>query len=290
MQERYKIIIYCYVLMSNHYHLLIETPKPNLSRMMRDLNGHYTIYFNRHHKRYGHLFQGRYKAILVDKDNYLLELSRYIHLNPLRAGIVSKPEDYRYSSMHYYIDKITVPIWLNVNFVLEQFGDILQRQRSAYKKFVYEGISALTNPIEDTYAYSILGSEDFITKITDKFLRKRDISNQVPKVKRLKYGKNLSDIARVVVSYYNIDIRTLIKRKTKFNSGKKVFVYLARKYTDNELNKIRGFLDNSITEVAISKLFSRTQEEIAKHKSFKKEIEKIERLLFDKDDMYQVKT
>ena len=73
--------------MTNHYHLLIETPNANLSRMMRDLNGHYTIYFNKRYKRYGHLFQGRFKSIIVDKDSYLLELSRYIHLNPVRASL-----------------------------------------------------------------------------------------------------------------------------------------------------------------------------------------------------------
>lgn len=93
-KKKYNIVIHCYVLMSNHYHLIIETPEANLSRAMHYINGSYTTYFNIKRKRSGHLFQGRFKSILVDKDNYLLELSRYIHLNPVRAGIVEKPEDY----------------------------------------------------------------------------------------------------------------------------------------------------------------------------------------------------
>lgn len=290
LHKRYRIIIYCYVLMNNHYHLLIETPEPNLSRVMRDLNGHYTIYFNKIHKRYGHLLQGRYKAILVDKDNYLLELSRYIHLNPVRAGILPQPEKYRYSSMPYYTGKKRPPEWLNVKFVLEQFGSTQKAQQYAYKRFVYEGISGSTNPIEDTYANSILGSEEFIEKITSEFLREKDISDQVPESKKLRYGKSLDEIAMAVMNHYDIDKRALTKRKAKFNKGRKVFVYLARRYSDNKLSRISGFLDNSVTPVAISKIFSRTEEEMAKQKDLRKDIEKIKKILFDKANMYHVKT
>src|SRR4030067_396555 len=104
-KKKYNVVIHCYVLMSNHYHLIIETPEANLSKVMHYINGSYTTYFNIKRKRSGHLFQGRFKSIIVDKDNYLLELSRYIHLNPVRAGIVEKPEDYQYSSYKTYIAK-----------------------------------------------------------------------------------------------------------------------------------------------------------------------------------------
>ena len=101
--ERYHARIHVYCLMSNHYHLLLETPEGNLSQIMRHINGAYTTYFNTKRKRAGHLFQGRYKAILVEADEYATHLSRYIHLNPVRAGMVSVPEDYTWSSYHYYI-------------------------------------------------------------------------------------------------------------------------------------------------------------------------------------------
>ena len=191
VHERYKIILHAYVLMNNHYHFLLETPWANLSRMMRDLNGHYTIYFNQRHKRHGHLLQGRYKAILVDKDSYLIELSRYIHLNPVRAAIVAGPEDYRYSSMAYYLGKEAPPSWLNIHFILDQFGDTFQKKQNAYKKFVYDGISGLESPLKNTYASTILGSENFVTEIRDTFLRKVSISGQVPESKKLQYGKDL---------------------------------------------------------------------------------------------------
>ncbi|GBD96319.1 MAG TPA: hypothetical protein ENG83_10230 [Nitrospirae bacterium] len=289
LHKRYRIIIYSYVLMDNHYHLLIETPEPNLSRVMRDLNGHYTIYFNKTHKRYGHLLQGRYKAILVDKDNYLLELSRYIHLNPVRAGILPQPENYSYSSMPYYTGKKMPPEWLNVKFVLEQFGSRLKAQQDAYKRFVYEGIST-RNHLEDTYASSILGTEGFIEKITSEFLREKEISEQVPESKRLRYGKSLEEVAMAVMNHYDIDKGVLTKRKAKFNKGRKVFVYLARRYTDNKISRIREFLDNSVTPVAISKLFSRTEEELVKQKDLRRDIQKIEKILFDNANMYHVKT
>lgn len=92
---RYGAVVHTWCLMSNHYHLLLETPSGNLSQIMRHINGAYTTYFNVKRKRAGHLFQGRYKAILVEAGAYALEFSRYMHLNPVRAGMVAKPEQYQ---------------------------------------------------------------------------------------------------------------------------------------------------------------------------------------------------
>ena len=120
----YNWVCYAYCLMSNHYHLLIETPDANLSKGMRQLNGVYTQQFNFRHKRVGHVFQGRYKAIHVDKDDYLLELSRYIVLNPVRAGMVRKVHQWSWSSYHQTIGNEPFPSWLNVNGLrnLADFG------------------------------------------------------------------------------------------------------------------------------------------------------------------------
>ena len=107
--ERYHAVIHVYCLMDNHYHLLLETPAGNLSQIMHHINGAYTTYFNTKRFRSGHLFQGRYKAILVDADEYEKELSRYIHLNPVRAGIVGRPEEYEWSSYRYYTVKRKAP-------------------------------------------------------------------------------------------------------------------------------------------------------------------------------------
>ena len=123
-QEKFGYLLHAYVFMTNHYHILIETPNANIGKIMHYINGSYTNYINRKRDRSGHLFQGRYKAILIDRDSYLLELSRYIHLNPVRANIVEKPENYSYSSYRSYIlkkkddavcrDQILKMIWVRL--------------------------------------------------------------------------------------------------------------------------------------------------------------------------------
>ena len=110
-QEKYEAVVHAYCLMSNHYHLMIETPQGNLSQIMKYINSSYTNFFNIKRKRTGHLLQGRYKAILVEADAYATELSRYIHLNPVRAGMVRSPEEYRWSSYSYYTERSS-PSWL----------------------------------------------------------------------------------------------------------------------------------------------------------------------------------
>lgn len=116
--QRYDAVIHAFCLMDNHYHLLIETPSGNLPQIMRHINGAYTTYFNVKRARPGHLFQGRYKAILVEIDEYAKELSRYIHLNPIRAKMVKTPEEYEWSSYRFYIGETKPPKWLYRDFVL----------------------------------------------------------------------------------------------------------------------------------------------------------------------------
>src|SRR6266581_1819550 len=134
--ERYGAVIHAYCLMSNHYHLLLETPAGNLSQIMGHINGAYTTYFNIKRKRSGHLFQGRFKAILVEADEYAAELSRYIHLNPVRAGITAKPEEYRWSSYRVYIGENKATDWLKTEFILGYFGGKAPAAQKKYREFV----------------------------------------------------------------------------------------------------------------------------------------------------------
>ena len=122
--ERYGAAVHVWCLMTNHYHLLMETPEGNLSRIMRHINGAYTNYFNTKRRRAGHLFQGRYKAILVDRDAYALELSRYIHLNPIRAGMSQRPEEYVWSSYRNYAGQQVAPGWLRREGILRITGTV----------------------------------------------------------------------------------------------------------------------------------------------------------------------
>jgi hypothetical protein len=128
--------------MPNHVHLLVESGEVPLSRIMQRLGSGYTQYFNRRHKQVGHLFQGRYRAILCDKESYLLELTRYLHLNPVRAKLVNDPGDYKWSSYGGYVDKTQEPKWLDSAAVLEQFSGKISDARRLYQRFVWEGIGA----------------------------------------------------------------------------------------------------------------------------------------------------
>lgn len=137
---RFNWLCHAYCLMTNHYHLVVETPDGNLSKGMRHLNGMYTQASNRRHKRTGHLFQGRFKAILVDKDRYLLELARYVVLNPVRAGMVKRPEEYVWSSYRAMVGECPTPAWLATDGLLAQFGSRRAEARRRYAQFVSDGI------------------------------------------------------------------------------------------------------------------------------------------------------
>src|SRR5687767_4649122 len=133
-------IVHAYTLMTNHFHLLIETPEAGLSRGMQEMLTNYVQTFNRQQRRKGALFQGRFKSHLVEKESYLLELSRYIILNPVRAAMVERPEDYRWSSYRAMVGLETAPAWLTTSWLLAQFAPALAEQPSAYHRFVDEGM------------------------------------------------------------------------------------------------------------------------------------------------------
>src|SRR5262244_3992234 len=138
--RRYSWICHAYCLMPNHYHLLVETPQPNLSIGMRQLNGVYTQAFNRRHNRVGHLFQARYKAILVEKEAHLLELCRYVVLKPLRITGKSTADSWRWTSYQATAGMVPVPEFLTVDWLLAQFGQKPRRAQAAYRQFVKEGL------------------------------------------------------------------------------------------------------------------------------------------------------
>ena len=164
--QRYNFLIHAYCLMPNHFHMLIETPDANLCDAMKRLLGLYTVRFNRRHKRVGHLFQGRYKSLLVDKDNYFLQLSRYVHLNPVKAKLAKIPENYRWSSMRYYL-KDKAPDFLFRKMTLESFPSVKE-----YKAFVLEGLDKPMDPFKEAIGGIVVGAEDFLEKIKPRILGK----------------------------------------------------------------------------------------------------------------------
>jgi REP-associated tyrosine transposase len=169
----FSVHVHAYVLMSNNFHLIVETPKANLSEFMRQFNISYTAYYNRRQRRIGHLYQGRFKAIVVDRDSYLLELSRYVHLNPIRIKAKTQRSEterireitqYRWSSLPGYLDGRKKLSWMTYDAVLGYVGG----SRQKYATFVQDGIrEGFATPWEDLLAQMILGNRDFVEKLRD---------------------------------------------------------------------------------------------------------------------------
>jgi len=184
---------HAYCQMTNHYHLFVETPDANLSKGMRQLNGVYTQACNRRHGRSGHLFQGRYKAILVDSDAYLLELSRYIVLNPVRAGMVRDPGDWRWSSYRATAGLEPAPPWLTTDTVLAAFSRRKGQARERYRQFVHDGIGAASIWLGLTKQV-FLGDKGFVERMQSKLSDERD-DVQIPKLQRRAPAPTLAELA-----------------------------------------------------------------------------------------------
>lgn len=187
--KRFNWTVHAYCLMGNHYHLLLETPDGNLSQGMRQLNGVYTQKFNRNHDRVGHVFQGRYKAIIVQKEAYLLELSRYIVLNPVRASMVRAAKEWPWSSYRATCGVVVTPDWLSTDWLLSAFGKTRKKAIDHYREFVAQGKNQ-PSPWEKLKNQIFLGDKKFVDDIQTKYVLNRELS-EIPKVQKRKMPKTL---------------------------------------------------------------------------------------------------
>ena len=266
-KERYGAVMHSYCLMNNHYHLLLETPKGNLSQIMRHINGAYTTYFNVKRKRFGHLFQGRYKSILVDADEYAKELSRYIHLNPVRAGIVSRPEEYEWSSYRDYIGK-SKSAWLKTDFILGYFDKQVTSGRKKYKQFTEEGIGREEiSPLQATVASTLLGSDGFIKEITERYLEKKEKDRNIPAVRALNTGPVIDRIIEVVTKAQFADE----------SIRKKAGIYLCHRYSGAKLKDIGSYFE--MKDAAVSQASKRFAQQIKKDKAIENALKRTEERL-----------
>ena len=246
MNEKHGVRVHGYVLMKNHYHLLISTPGGNLVKAMKGLNNGYASWLKAKHKLVGGILQGRYKAVLVDGDSYLAQVSAYIHLNPVRAMVVQRPEGYVWSSYRHYLMKRGKPLWLETGEVLGLFGGKVGRYRRYVDQWMKE---AVLSPREIYGVRGILGKEDFLERAL-KTVRERlkgTSAREVPAVKGLD---------RVGVE----EIKGIIKKmgpkgkgdlfeKRKGNAWRKLLVYGLKRYTDLGLKEIGELLGMDYTAV-----------------------------------------
>lgn len=242
--ERYGAVIHVYCLMSNHYHLFLETSLGNLSRIMQHVNGAYTNYFNTKRRRAGHLFQGRYKAILVEVDEYAKELSRYIHSNPVRAKMVKAPEEYEWSSCRYYTVSKKGPDWLQRDFILGYFHAKSTVAMKRYLSFVHALLGhEYESPLAEISHSVILGSAEFVTEIKDRFLRGRKPDRELPVLREMTNRPSLDYIEHVVDAALGSDKK--LARQMK--------LYMCHRYSGKRLREIGeryGVSESGVTQAS----------------------------------------
>jgi putative transposase len=241
-QQRWRCYAYC--LMGNHYHLLIETPEPNLVAGMRRLNGVYTQAFNRRHARVGHVFQGRYKSIVVDKDSYGLELCRYIVLNPLRARMVKRVHDWAWSSYCATAGQTSALGWLDVHWVLGQFGG--RHPRAAYERFVAQGIGR-ASPWDELRGQIWLGGSGFLQRMAR--LSQGKAAANVPRRQRQPARPTAATVTAQVLSEYRIkDEQALCRREQQ--EAFQAWVYLLRRAANLPLQEVASRSKVSLSRVS----------------------------------------
>jgi REP element-mobilizing transposase RayT len=272
-KKKFGILIHCYVLMSNHFHLLIETPKANLSKAMHYINTSYTTYINKKRNRSGHLFQGRYKAIVVDKDSYLSEVSRYLHLNPVRAGNVHLPEEYLFSSYTSYIKNRKDEL-LTKDLILGIMHDNRRTAIKKYREFVESAIELKSdNVFEYVYGGIILGGRNFIEDTLQMIEDERLQKSEVSKRKELQSTHDIEDILDIVANHFKVKREDIVKGKRR--ELRKITIYLIKRYTSATNGRI-GDVFGGITHSAVSRLYERFVTTMDKNSVVKKEIAKIE--------------
>lgn len=191
--KRFNWLCHAYCLMDNHYHLMIETPDGNLSAGMRHLNGVFTQAINRSHGKDGHLFKGRFMAILVERQSYLAELCRYVVLNPVRAGMVEVPEEYVWSSYLATLGKVNTPGFLTTDSILLCLSSSVVQAQHLYQQFVNEGINGTDTPWEKLTGEVVLGTEAFIAGIKELLLGKDGVV-EIPRKQRYLNRPPLTDL------------------------------------------------------------------------------------------------
>lgn len=245
---KFRLFLYAYCLMPNHYHLLLETALPNISRTMQYINGSYTTYYNTKYERCGHLFQGRFKSIVVERASYYLELSRYIHLNPVRAELVDAPDDYTWSSYRGYIGS------KDTNIDCEQIKKYLGMDNHQYRRFVMTGVDKEVDPLTDVYAGFLLGSTRFIKdKLRD--LREQVASEEVSHRNVIRDNKIIQEIMDAVTKRYKISVADLRGRRTRPMRAKQVAIYLLRKYstlTNREIGEDFGMQYSAVSKAGLN--------------------------------------
>jgi REP element-mobilizing transposase RayT len=250
ISHKFYIEIHGYCLMTNHYHLLINTPLPNLGKAMRHLNGVYTKRFNQMENRDGPLFRGRYKSILIEAEDYLLQVSRYIHLNPVSAHICKKPEDYEWSSYRHYVGLTKPNDWLKKDWILDTIGEGSANPCERYASFVNQGIDPATDQFYNTIPVrAVFGTQFFIDNQLSKLTDKQKIFSN-PDIARLTKVPHIQKIIEVVSNYFQCEPKLITNaKKSKKNIARIITIYLARQLAQLSYHQITEIFSLSFNSI-----------------------------------------
>ena len=270
--------LHAWVLMSNHFHLLLETPDPNLARGMQQLNSSFSQAFNRRHRRVGHVLQGRYKGILVERESHLLELVRYVVLNPVRAGIALTPAKHRWSSYTETAGLRKAAAWLDVDWTLAQFARLRSEARRRFRRFVSEGRGADYRPWDDLGGRVCLGSEGWVTSLAalaDTALLDPEIPRAQKRLsKRPSLGAVHSEVRRAFGASEEVDMA-----RRSSHPARKAFALLARRCANARLSDIGGPL--GVLPRSASSLLSAAQALEDRDREFKRRVRECQDRLID---------
>jgi putative transposase len=267
--ERYDVALHAYVLMGNHYHLMAETRRANLSRWMHWLTTAYTVYFNRRHRRAGHLFQSRYKSIVVEAEGYSLSLSRYVHLNPVRGPVIGKGDPlerrkrlrvWPWSSYRGYSGLARPAPWMSEERVLGEMDGPQKGRRLRYRRFVEEGlVREIENPLEAVKWQAALGREHFLQRLKDHLKSRHEQHREVPSLRQLRPKIEARSIIECVAKAYRCSKAELLRRGRKGNEARAVAMVMIWDCCGMSLREI-GELFGGAGYTAVSQMITRTRE------------------------------
>ena len=273
--EKYSVVIHTYCIMSNHYHLLIETKEANLSTAIQWLNISYAMFYNKRHQRNGHIFQGRFKSILVDKDEYIKQLSRYIHLNPVRAKIVLKPLDYPWSSYSSFIGKAKESEWLETGGLLRHFGKKQKETIVNYERYVEDvDAEAIKNPNNEMVAGFILGDDVFSKWVYKKFISSREANKDIPELKKIKPRVSVEKVVKITCREFECEKDYILQKGRKKNDARDIAMYIARDISGESVKNLGEYF-GGISGSAVTQMYKSIFSKISRDKKLKKKTNKI---------------
>ena len=270
--------LHAWVLMGNHYHLLVATPEATLSRGMRQLNGDYAQHFNRRHGRDGHVFQGRFKAILVQREAHLLEISRYVVRNPVRAGMVKSPEDWAWSSYRATAGLEPAPEWLDAGFLLEQFASRRAAAATKYREFVAEGGDARYAPWTQLVGQMYLGSPAF-AESARAAQSATEHPREVPRSQREPVAPSADEVVRLFEEAFGLTLEELLQRPRILARERALLAGALRRHARATLPTIGEILG---VEVSRASAMARREAGEGASKDVKKKIAALEKLLAER--------